>query len=120
MVQSIHTINAATATAVGQPIEVGNAKAISFVFKRSAHSSGSTAFTVEVSFDSGTTWIAYAKLISNVANTNAQTLTRVASVSLTSNTTVLYTMEPEAITHVRVTATETTDGTHDAWVLVKV
>jgi len=96
MVQSTHTINAATGTAVGQPVEVEDAKAISFVFKRSAHSSGSTAFTVDVSYDGGTSWIAYAKLISNAINGIAEGLTRVASVSLSSNTSVLVTMEPEA------------------------
>lgn len=41
----------------------------------------SGVFTVTVSLDGGTTYHAYNMLISNAANTNAQNLTRVASVT---------------------------------------
>jgi hypothetical protein len=118
MVNTIHTINAATATTTGQAIPIDDAKWVNFFFKRSAHSDGSTAFTVEVSHD-GTNWVATNQLIRNLANSNAQTLTRVASESLSSNTTVMVGFDPEAFAFVRVVATETTDGTHDAWVSVK-
>jgi N-acetyl-beta-hexosaminidase len=116
----IHTIQAATATATGQAINIECAEKVVFVFKRSNHSAGSTAFTVEVSGD-GTTWLAYNKLISNVTNTNAQDLTRVASVSLASNTSSFVTMDKDdGFKFVRVIATETTDGTHDAWVYLEI
>lgn len=126
----IHTINAATATTTGQPINIEGASAVTFFFKRSNHSSGSTAFTVEVTpnliFENNGTiasadWVQYNKLISNATNTNAQGLTRLASVSLSSNTVVTVTMDlgQEVFEHLRVIATETTDGTHDAWVVVR-
>lgn len=123
----IHTINAVTATTVGEQISIQDAERVSFVFKRSNHSSGSTAFTVSVSADGldvaagDSTWVAYAKLIDNVTNSNAQTLTRVSTSTLSSNTSVTLSMDltADAFTKIRVTATETTDGTHDAWVIIK-
>lgn len=116
----IVAINGATATTTSVPIDILGAKKISLVFTRADHSAGSTAFTVDVSFD-GTTWIAFNKLISNVTNTNAQTLTRVASVSLASNTSSVVDMDiaTGAYSKMRVTATETTDGTHTAKVLIE-
>lgn len=116
----IIALNAVTATTTSDPIEILGAKKISLVFTRANHSAGSTAFTVDVSFD-GTTWIAFNKLISNATNTNAQTLTRVASVSLASNTSSVVDMDiaTGAYSKMRVTATETTDGTHTAKVLIE-
>lgn len=120
MVTKLHTIAAATATTTGGAVDVRDAKKVGFIFKRSAHSSGSTAFTVSVSPDNGTTWITYNRLIENVASTNAQTVARVASVTLSANGTVFAMLDPiDIVTHVKVTATETTDGTHDAWVITE-
>lgn len=114
-----YTIQGATATTTGAAIRIANALKVVLVGKRSAHSSGSTAFSLEVSND-GTNWITYNKLISNVTNTNAQTLTRVASFSLAANGVAFATMSPEdGFEFARVTATETTDGTHDAWLYVE-
>lgn len=112
-------INAVTATTVSDSIPIMGAKRITWQFIRANHSSGSTAFSVEVSLD-GTNFIAYNKLISNLTNTNAQTLTRVASVSLASNTNAVVSMDLEcdAYLEMRVTATETTDGTHTAKCLI--
>lgn len=115
----IHLINGATATTSSGWIPITSAKAVQFYFKRSNHSSGSTAFTVTLSPDNGTTTAAYNKLISNVTNTNTQELTRTAGPTLASDTTVMASMSPEDIGgSVRVTATETTDGTHDAWIVI--
>lgn len=116
----LHTINAATATTTGPVVSVDGAKKVGFLFKRSAHSSGSTAFTVSVSPDNGTTWIAYAKLIPNLANAITEGLTRTATVTLNANGTSFAILDPmDPITHLKVTATETTDGTHDAWVIIE-
>ena len=117
---TIHVIDSATATETSQPINIEDATSITLVFKRSDHSSGSTAFTVTVSVD-GTNFIAYNKLIDNVTNSNAQQLTRVASSSLASNTTKFYTMDLSCDTfkEIKVTATQTTDGTHDAWLCIQ-
>jgi len=106
----------ATTTSVEQNIE--DTKKVVFMFKRADHSAGKTVFTVTVSFD-GTTYIAYNKLIDNVANTNGQDLTRVASWDTgAANGTKFYTMSPEdGFKFCKVTATETTDGTHSAGIL---
>ena len=108
-------ISAVTATTVSSAIDFSGVKRATWFFKRANHSAGSSTFTVDVSFD-GTTWVAFNKLITNVTNTNAQTLTRVASVALSSDTTSTVAMDlsHDAFPFVRVTATEATDGTHTA------
>lgn len=119
--QVIHCIDGATATASSAWIPVNGACKVSFVFKRSDHSAGSTSFAVSVSADAvDANAITYNKLIDNVTNTNGQNLTRVAAKALASNTLALLSMSPEDVVgFIKVTATETTDGTHDAWVIVQ-
>lgn len=118
--QLLTPINAVTATTTSEEIVIAGAKKVSFMFTRADHSAGSSTFTVEVSLD-GTTFVAYNKLISNVANTNAQTLTRVASVALASNTSAFASMDltSDTIYAIKITATEATDGTHTAQVLIE-
>ena len=113
-------LDAVTVTTTSEEIVIAGAKKVSFMFTRANHSAGSTAFSVEASVD-GTTYVAYNKLISNATNTNAQTLTRVASIALASDTSVFASMdlENDAIYSIKVTATETTDGTHTAKVLIE-
>lgn len=113
-------INAVTATTTSSAIPIAGAKRITLALIRADHASGSTAFTVTVSLD-GTTFVAYSKLISNVTNTNAQTLTRVASVSLSSNTTSVVSMDlqHDCYLEMKVIATETTDGTHTVQALIE-
>lgn len=130
LTQTIKTIDAATATTTGAPINLKNVSRATIFVKRSNHSAGSTTLSVEVSpdFEEGVVaaasaqWVTYQKLISNAANTNAQTLTRVASLALSSNTTGFVTMDLEnsgdVFKAMRVTLTEGTDGTHDAWVVL--
>lgn len=116
----VHAINAATATTESGWIPISGAKAVQVYCKRSNHSAGSTTFTFNLSPDNGTTEVAYNKMISNVTNTNVQNLTRTAgSGTLSSNTTVMMSMSPEDIGgYLQVVATEATDGTHDAWVVI--
>lgn len=108
-------INSVTATTTSSAIDFSGVKRATWFFTRADHSSGSSTFTVEVSFD-GVTWVAFNKLITNVTNTNAQTPVRVASVALSSNTTQTVAMDlsHDAFPFARVTATEATDGTHTA------
>lgn len=116
----IKAIDAVTATTVSEPINIENAEKISLIFTRANHSAGSSAFSVEVSLD-GITYVAFNKLITNVTNTNAQTKTRVASVSLASNTSSIVAMdlENDIFRWMRIIATETTDGTHTAKALIQ-
>lgn len=120
MVEVIHALNAVTATTTSAAVNIEGAKKVILVYQRSNHSSGKTVFSATVSVD-GSTYIAYNKWISNVANTNSQTLTRVASVDTgAANVTGFLTMSPEdGFKDIKVTATETTDGTHDAWLLIE-
>lgn len=113
-------IDAVAATTVSDPVLVAGAKKITFMFTRADHAAGSSTFTVEGSLD-GTTYVALNKLISNATNTNAQNLTRVASVALAANGSTLASLDigNDTLYAIRVTATEATDGTHSAVVLVE-
>lgn len=113
-------INAVTATTTSEELVIAGAKKVSFMFTRANHSAGTSTFTVEVSLD-GTTYVAYNKLISNVTNTNGQTLTRVASVALAADGSTYASMdlEHDSIYAIKITATEATDGTHTAKVMLE-
>jgi len=112
-------LDAVTATTTSDPVNIENAEKITLQFIRANHSAGSSAFAVTVSLD-GTNYVTYNKLIDNVTNTNAQTLTRVAGATLSSNTSKVYTMDmvSDHYRWMKVTVTETTDGTHSALALV--
>jgi hypothetical protein len=113
-------LDSVTATTVSEPILTAGAKKISFVFTRADHASGTSTFTLEGSLD-GVTYVPVNKLITNVTNTNAQTLTRVASVALAANGSALASVDIENDTFytMLLTVTEGTDGTHSAVVLVE-
>lgn len=113
-------INAVTATTVAEPINIEDAEKVTFVLTRENHSAGSSALSVEVSLDK-INWVTFNKLISNATNTNAQTKTRVASVSLAANgsATVAMDLENDIFRWARVTVTETTDGTHTVKALIQ-
>lgn len=122
-VKVITAINAVTATTVSSKIWVGSFDRVAILYRRADHSAGSTAFTVKGGFgelpSDSPTMTAYNMLIKNVTNSNAQTLTRVNSVSLASNVDeyVWLDMQQAPVTHVEITATETTDGTHSAFII---
>jgi hypothetical protein len=109
-------LNDVTASTDSAAQIIAGAKKITLFLKRSNHSAGSSAFKVQLSIDGGTTWVDYNGLITNVTNTNAQTLTRVGSVTLSSDTSSIVAVD---LAHynahlMRVVVTETTDGTHRA------
>ena len=116
----IKLLDAVTATTTSERVNIENAEKVSLVLTRANHSSGSSAFAVEVSID-GDNWVTFNKLISNATNTNVQNKTRVASVTLSSNTstTVAMDLENDIYRWMRVTVTETTDGTHTAKALIQ-
>jgi hypothetical protein len=118
--QLVTALNAVTATTTSQVINIEGASKVVLFYKRADHSAGKTVFSADVSVD-GSNFVTYNKWISNAANTNAQTLTRVASVDTgTANATGFITMSPEdGFREIKVTATETTDGTHSAWVYIE-
>lgn len=100
-------------------IVVAGAKKITLTFSRTGvnGNAGSGNFFVETSNDvdatSTPTWITYSKLISNVTNTNGQTLTRVGAVSVSGTSTIMVTISPEdELYAIRCAVAETTDGEH--------
>lgn len=99
-----------TSVYTSQKFSSGPIGKVSLQMTRSGHSAGSGTFVVEASND-GSNWATYNKITSNSTNTNAQTDVRVASVALSSNTTVLATL-PEPYAFYRVVLTIDTDGTH--------
>lgn len=114
-------LNAVTATTTSASQKIEDAKKVMLVVQRADHSSGSTAFTATVSVD-GTNFIDYKKWIDNVANSNVQDLTRTQTKTLSANGIDFVTMDPEDVgmfSDIKVTATETTDGTHSAWLVVE-
>jgi len=120
----ITALNAVTATTTSNKFYVGDASRVAFLFRRADHSAGSTSFAVKVSMDPAGTatpvMTTLNLLIDNVTNTNAQTLTRVAAKVLSANGDAFLFLDPFVkINWVEITATETTDGTHSAFILVE-
>jgi len=96
---------------------------VALLFRRADDAGGTSAFSVKAGFaeaaSTDPTMTTYNMLIDNVTNTNAQNYTRVASKSIAaSNGDAMVWMDPAApATHITITVTETTDGTHSAFVI---
>ncbi len=111
-------IDAVTAATTSKGVDCAGAKAIMLVFSSAAV--GATqdrkmTLTVEVNNDDTTTYHAYNMLIDNLADSNAQSLTRVASKEIdgVAESHILW-FAPEtlgAITHFRVKLARNTEGT---------
>lgn len=107
----INAVTASVALSAAPAIPVKNAKRLTAVFKRAAHSSGSGLYEIYGTID-GTNYFAL-PFTRVIANTNAQGLTRDISVSLASNTSVMVIVEElfMNVSHIKFQYTETTDGT---------
>ena len=106
-----------TADKTSDPVNILGAKKVVLFCKRAAHTSGNTVFSAKVGISGEE--IAYNKWISNATNTNVQTLTRVASLTLSSATSGFLTMSPEdTFESIKVTADVTTDGSNSAWLIL--
>lgn len=113
-------LDGVTATTTSSAIDVRNAKKVTLFLKRANHSAGSTAFSVTGSID-GTNYVTSNMIIDNLTNTNAQNYTRVASKTLSADGTAVVGLDICKIPFrfIKVTATETTDGTHTASVYIE-
>jgi len=116
----VTVLDAVTATTESSPISIKYAEKVTIFVTRANHSSGSSAFTVTASPD-GVTYYDVKTLIDNIANTNAQNYTRIATKTLSANGTdfVGLDLEPFGYEWIKVKVTETTDGTHTAKVLIE-
>jgi hypothetical protein len=90
------------------PISEGKA---SLQFVASSITSGNGVFTVQVSND-GTNWTAYNRLTTNVVNSITEGDVRVASVTLSSNTSTAVTI-PDPFAFYRVMGSLSTDGVYN-------
>lgn len=116
--ERIKVLDGVTATTTSEAQKIEDAKKVILVVNRADHGSGSSAFTATVSVD-GTNYMDYNKWIDNVANTNVQTLTRTKTKTLSANGTDFMTMDPDdTFKYMKVKVTETTDGTHSAWLYI--
>ena len=113
--KSVIALDAVTATTTSEKIYVEDAKKITLILTRANHDSGSSAFSVLASID-GTTYITINSMIEDLANTNAQNYTRVASITLASdgNTLAAVDCKNNQYKYIKIKVTETTDGTHTA------
>jgi hypothetical protein len=122
-IKKIVALDGVTATTTSGKIFVGGAKRVGVLLRRADHTSGNTAFTIKGSMDyeeASPTMTALNVWIDNVTNTNAQNLTRVAGKTLSANGDAFLWLDSNCIiNYVEITATETTDGTHSAWVLAE-
>ena len=111
-------INAVTDTATSSAQLVAGARGVGIEFYSTAVEGTQDRvgnIKITVSMDGGTTFKDYNMLIDNVANTNAQNLTRVASKELTGVSSAILWMTPETlsgITHIKAVFTRTTAGTN--------
>ena len=106
-IRTLH--DAITATATSNPVACVGAAAIGVFLNQTAAGAGGT-LTVQVSLDNGETYIDYNMLVSNVTNTNAQNLTRVASIATSGVGKVIAWFDLAtlgAITHFKATLTVT-------------
>lgn len=111
-----------TATTTSAAIDVTDAKKVTFLFTRAANAGGTSAFSVSGSINGiDGTFVILNSLIEDITNTNVQNPTRVAAISIANadgNKIATLDLSQNAYTHIKVTVTETADGTHSAKVLV--
>lgn len=120
----IPLLAAVVATTTSSGTYVGNATKMAIVLAGASITSGNGVFTFDVSMDpvgtTSPTWVAYNRMVDNVTNTNAQTDTRIASKTLSSNTSVvLFVPDADMISLFRTTVTRTTDGAYSAKLLIQ-
>jgi hypothetical protein len=120
----ITALDAVVATTTSNKFFVGGAKRIAFLFRRAAHSAGSSLFTVNIGLESEDTvtptMTATNMLIDDLTNTNTQNLTRVANHNLAANGDAILYLDPVVLCNwISVTVTQTTDGTHSAWIVLE-
>jgi len=116
MMQPVATtmLDEVVATTVSAGVGVNNAKRLSIMLLSSAVSSGNAVFTVQVSNDN-INYATYNRITTNVVNAIGEGDVRVASVTLSTNTTNFMFFPPgDTFAFFRVTATRTTDGKYTA------
>jgi hypothetical protein len=121
----ITALDAVVDTTTSNKFYVGGAKRIGILGRRADNSGGTTTFSVKTSMEPEDTvtptMTTFNLLIDNVTNTNTQNFTRVASKAIANaNGDIFLWVDPSALVNwISVTATETSDGTHSALIIVE-
>jgi len=116
----VTALSGSTATEESSAIDVKYAKKVTLLCTRAANAGGTSTFSATGSID-GTTYVALF-LITNAATTNAQTVTRAASVAIANdNASILAALDLEngGYHYIKVKNTETTDGTASITLLIE-
>jgi hypothetical protein len=116
----VTALDAVTATTTSSAIDIKYAKRVTLMLTRADDNTGVSTFTVTGSLDNVT--FIDLNLITNAATTNAQTITRAASVAITNeNASVLAALDLEfgGYKYIKVKVTETTNGTHSAVLVIE-
>lgn len=108
-------LNAVAATTVSRGVGVDNAAHLSIMIFASGITSGNGVFSVDVTNDPSIGWVRYNRLTSNLVGTNAQTDNRVASATLSANSTaILFFPDGDTFNYIRANVAVTTDGVYSA------
>ena len=123
-IRKIVALNGVTATTTSDKIFVGGAKRVGVLLRRANNAGGTSAFTIKGSMDYETVTPIMTALnmwIDNVTNTNGQDVTRVNGTSIVNadGDKFLWLDKNCIINWLEITVTETSDGTHSAWVLAE-
>ena len=109
---TVTALNGVTASSTSNAVGIGDYRQVSFQFIGASISSGNGVFSVQLSND-GTNWTTYNRLVSNATNTNSQTDTRVASVTVSANgASFAFKPTDDVAKYARVIVVRTTDGAY--------
>jgi len=123
-IKKMTALNAVTATTTSDKFFVGGAKRIAVLLRRANNAGGTSAFTIKASLDYSDVTPVMTALnlwIDNVTNANDKQLTRVNGTSIANadGDKMLF-LDPAVIVNwLEITVTETSDGTHSAWILAE-
>lgn len=118
MIKVIRLLNAVTVDTTSPKVEISGAKKVTLAMEAASITSGNGVFSAEVQIGTVDN-ITYNKWIDNATNTNSQTLTRVASKTLSSNGVAMMSMSPEDnVEFISIAVDVTTDGAYTAYLLI--
>jgi hypothetical protein len=116
----VTALDAVTATTTSSAIDIKHAKKVTCLLTRANNAGGTSTFSATASID-GTTYVTV-YLITNAATTNAQTVTRATSVAIANDNGSIFAsldLENAGYNYVKITVTETADGTHSAELFIE-
>ena len=113
------SLDAVVVDTTGDAVNIEGKRGLGVQLQCANHSQGNGVFTFEGTID-GKNWVALNVMIDNLTNTNAQGYTRVATKTLSSDTTILLWLDDAiALKAFRVVVDVTTDGTYTANVIAR-